>query len=191
MYTATKPPNVRDVFATEFEPGFRCTVGFLSSRGLNVDEAEEFAQAAWAKAWQRIDQLADQKALRPWVNTIAWRLVLSDHAKNRTEIVSEIPDPHVPHHALETWVELSQVLKLCSTEDKKLLQAHYLKGESSVEISRHSDLTPITARVRLHRIRRALRAAVTGDCKSGCEAAAEPATAMTHPPAAPDWTRAA
>jgi DNA-directed RNA polymerase specialized sigma24 family protein len=54
------------------------TVRFLESRGSARDSAEEIAQAAWVRGWERIEQLRDVAMVFTWVNTIALNIFRSD-----------------------------------------------------------------------------------------------------------------
>jgi DNA-directed RNA polymerase specialized sigma24 family protein len=61
----------REAFADAYRKHFHSTMRFLISRGVCVDLAEEFAQAAWAKGWELLPQLRDPSMTLAWVNSIA------------------------------------------------------------------------------------------------------------------------
>jgi hypothetical protein len=44
----------REEYGTAYQKGYNLTVRFLVSRGLSYDSAQETAQAAWAKGWERL-----------------------------------------------------------------------------------------------------------------------------------------
>ena len=46
-------------YAEAFQNGFGATRRFLISRGAPLEEAEEIAQAAWARGWEYCEQLRD------------------------------------------------------------------------------------------------------------------------------------
>ena len=51
----------REEYGKAYQKGYNLTVRFLVSRGLAYDAAQETAQAAWVKGWERIGQLRDQR----------------------------------------------------------------------------------------------------------------------------------
>ena len=61
-------------YAEAFQNGFGATRRFLVSRGAPIDEAEEIAQAAWARGWEYRAQLRDPGLVSYWVNSIARNL---------------------------------------------------------------------------------------------------------------------
>ena len=61
----------REQYAVAFQTGYGVTRRFLISRGAPQDEAEEIAQAAWARGWEYRDQLRDPGLVGFWVNSIA------------------------------------------------------------------------------------------------------------------------
>src|SRR3979490_857073 len=61
-------------YAEAFQNGFGATRRFLISRGAPVDDAEEIAQAAWARGWEYREQLRDPSLVGYWVNSIARNL---------------------------------------------------------------------------------------------------------------------
>ena len=49
----------KEEYGKAYQRGFNLTVRFLVSRGLSYDAALDTAQAAWAKGWERREQLRD------------------------------------------------------------------------------------------------------------------------------------
>src|SRR5215472_16055694 len=64
----------REDYANAFQSGYGATRRFLISRGAPTDEAEEIAQAAWARGWEYREQLRDPGLVGYWVNSIARNL---------------------------------------------------------------------------------------------------------------------
>ena len=58
-------------YGNAYQRGYNLTVRFLVSRGLTYDSAQETAQAAWVKGWERLGQLRDSKMVLTWMNSIA------------------------------------------------------------------------------------------------------------------------
>ena len=60
-----------EAYGQAYQRGFDRTIRLLLSRGARSDSAVEAAQAAWAKGWERINQLRNESVVTTWVNTIA------------------------------------------------------------------------------------------------------------------------
>jgi DNA-directed RNA polymerase specialized sigma24 family protein len=58
-------------YGNAYKKGYNLTVRFLVSRGLTYDGAQETAQAAWVKGWERLAQLRDANMVLTWMNSIA------------------------------------------------------------------------------------------------------------------------
>jgi DNA-directed RNA polymerase specialized sigma24 family protein len=58
-------------YGQAYEQGFARTVRLLRFRGASMDEAEDLAQTAWLRGWQKLDQLRDEGTIASWVNAIA------------------------------------------------------------------------------------------------------------------------
>lgn len=150
----------REDFAAAYCQGFRLTVRFLISRGVPADMAEETAQAAWARGWERLHQLRDDKLLLTWANSIALNLY-----RTRTDMEKRIiplfsGDTHVP--AADTHVRVTdtnamdvrKILSLCRLRDRHLLVSYYLDGRDTGEIAGREGLSETAIRIRLMRARR-------------------------------------
>ena len=61
----------REQYGQAYQKGFNLTVRFLVSRGFAYDSAQETAQAAWVKGWERLSQLRDPSMVLTWMNSIA------------------------------------------------------------------------------------------------------------------------
>jgi RNA polymerase sigma factor (sigma-70 family) len=140
-------------YAAAFETGYGATRRFLLSRGAGADEAEEIAQAAWARGWEYREQLRDPGLVGCWVNSIARNLY-----RARFRAVQPVPLENVDSSYsinLED-LELQMLLERCPERDRKVLERS-LQGYSAEEIGRTCGLTSTGIRVRLLRIRQALR----------------------------------
>jgi len=141
-------------FATGYVSNFVKTVKFISSLGATIDIAEEIAQAAWARGWQRRHQLLQKQFLGSWVNTIARNLFHEHFAKSRR--FSELVEFGV-HSNIESTMEAGSVLAGCTPSETAMLKMYYFEGYSSQEIAESQNINPITVRVRLMRIRQNVR----------------------------------
>jgi RNA polymerase sigma-70 factor (ECF subfamily) len=140
--------------AEAFENGFRSTRRFLLSRGAGLEEADEIAQAAWARGWEYRDQLRDPSLVGYWVNSIARNLF---RARFRVSPVTPLDgvDPSY-QMGLENQIELKRLLERCTKRDRDLLERS-LDGYSAEEIAETEGISSTGIRVRLLRIRQSLR----------------------------------
>src|SRR6266446_2169627 len=147
----------RDDYAEAFENGYGATRRFLLSRGAPLDEAEEIAQAAWARGWEYRNQLRDPGLVGYWVNSIARNLF---RARFRAPVAAPLESagasPSVAYSMNLDAIELRRMLDRCSKRDRLLLEQS-LAGYSAEEIARTQGITSTGIRVRLLRVRQTLR----------------------------------
>lgn len=145
-------------YAEAFQKGFGATCRFLISRGAARDEAEEIAQAAWARGWEYREQLRDPGLVSYWVNSIArnlFRARFRRAAETPLERVSE------PSYAFNTdGIDLRIMLGRCPERDREMLE-RLLEGYSAEEIARSKGITSTGVRVRMLRARQAIRERMT------------------------------
>jgi DNA-directed RNA polymerase specialized sigma24 family protein len=147
----------RNEYADAFQKGYSATRRFLLSRGAATDEAEEIAQAAWARGWEYRDQLRDASMVNFWVNSIARNLF---RARFRTPPVIPLDgiDPSYSM-SLEEVIEVRRMLERCPPRDRQLLEKS-LEGYSAEEIARDEGISSTGIRVRMLRIRQGIRAQI-------------------------------
>ena len=155
----------RNDYALAFENGYTATRRFLLSRGAPVEEAEEIAQAAWARGWEFRDQLRDPGLVSFWVNSIARNLF---RARFRKPLQTEIEDASAVYQLDLDAIEVGRMLAKCPKRDRELLEQS-LEGYSAEEIARHEGITPTGIRVRLLRIRQSLRDKLNLPLTAGAE----------------------
>jgi len=145
----------RTEYSDAFQNGYSATRRFLLSRGAALDEAEEIAQAAWARGWEYRDQLRDPSMVSFWVNSIARNLF---RARFRTPPMLPIEgiDPFYTM-SLEEQIEVHRILDLCPKRDRALLEKS-LEGYSAEEMARDEGISSTGIRVRMLRIRQGIRA---------------------------------
>ena len=143
-------------FGQAYEKGRIQTVNFLISKGLQEEEANEKAQAAWAKGWERRYQMRDKHKALAWINTIALNLYRSSYRRNsRFESIREFP---VPARIDVRNIDLYKRLNQCREMDQEILTLRYLKGFDISDLADRYDCTQTAIRVRLLRARRSLKA---------------------------------
>src|SRR3954464_9022931 len=105
----------RSDYGIAYEQGFMPTMRLLSSKGIPQDLAEEIAQAAWTRGWERIDQLRDQEVVRTWVNAIALNMFRRElHADSRKK---PLLDCAATTDVGVASIELASLLNSCCPSD--------------------------------------------------------------------------
>jgi RNA polymerase sigma-70 factor (ECF subfamily) len=144
----------RSEYGLAYEEGFLPTMRFLAAKGLPEDVAEEIAQAAWTRGWERIDQLRDQDVVKTWVNTIALNMC------RRERYTDSRKEPLLDRAARSDMgvasIELASLLDSCCPSDRVLL-LHQLHGLTTSEMAREVGATETAVRIRLMRARRSVR----------------------------------
>ena len=144
-------------YGKAFQTGFGRTVGFLRSRGASPDNAEDAAQAAWLRGWERLHQLSDETMILSWVNTIAINV-------HRRTIQYEARYEALPELCGQGGIDLvaidaARILTLCRPRDRIVLEQQ-MGGLTTAEMAAKQGVSPTAVRIRLSRARRAARACV-------------------------------
>lgn len=143
-------------FSNAYTGNFSLTRRFLLSRGMGASRAEELAQAAWSKAWERRGQLRELSSVAAWVNTIALNLLRGEIRKAAPQVELEERDEPV-RSSIESRVDADKLMSALSAEDRSLMLLHIAAGLTSKEIAAESRLSAVAVRVRLHRAKIQLR----------------------------------
>lgn len=149
----------------------------------NPAESEDVLQEVLLKAHEGIGHLRAEGALTAWLFRIATHLGI-DHLRkhSRQPAVAEDVDPKdLPSGdddapSLERMVE-QQEMSACvqrflldlPSVYRTVLLLHDLEGFTAVEIASSLGITVENAKIRLHRARAALRAALTAGCAFSCD----------------------
>lgn len=134
---------------------FSRTVSFLTIRGATLELAEDLAQAAWARGWEYRAQLRDPSLVSYWVSTIARNLFyISYRGLRPTEALTENSATVSPD-----WTPLliDRMLRDLHRTDRELLLETYTYGSTSDELGPRLGVSAVAVRVRLNRLRKALR----------------------------------
>src|SRR5580658_10410164 len=143
----------RNEYGEAYKTGYGATRRFLLAHGAPMEDAEEISQAAWVRGWEYREQLREPGMLGFWVNSIARNLY---RARFRGPL--NVPlDGLNPSYSMDLdLIELGRLLDRCTRRDRSLLQRN-LAGYSAEEIAREAGITSTGIRVRLLRIRQALK----------------------------------
>ena len=144
----------RQEYGQAYQEGFPVTIRFLLARGVPTDSAEECAQAAWSRGWERLHQLRDHDFLKTWVNSIALNIYRrsAQHDSRKQELSDCVGGPEIDVAA----IDLARLLNSCSESDRVLLQ-HQLDGLSTCEMASAVGATETAVRIRLMRARRSAK----------------------------------
>src|ERR1700694_2148945 len=144
----------REEYGTAYKKGYNLTVRFLVSRGLSYDAAQETAQAAWVKGWERLGQLRDSNMVLTWMNSIALNIHRS--CMRREPFLQTLPVLATPPKVNLAAIDVRRILKCCKANDRMVLQRHYLEGYKVQEIAKSKGGRENAVRVRLRRARRSV-----------------------------------
>jgi RNA polymerase sigma factor (sigma-70 family) len=143
-------------FAEAFHADFGKTMWFVVSRGVAPDTAEDIAQAAWARGWERRHQLREVKAILAWINVIALNLLRAAARRGKpTTDLEAAPEGSYTMNLVA--LDARHLLEICRSGDRELLKRHYVEGCTIQEIAKEAGMNPSSVRVRLFRARRAAR----------------------------------
>jgi RNA polymerase sigma-70 factor (ECF subfamily) len=141
-------------YGRAYQKGFNLTVRFLVSRGLSYDSALDTAQAAWAKGWERREQLRDPSLVLTWTNSIA--LNIHRTYLRREPQTQVLPDLQAPPRMNVAAIDVSRILESCKPNDRAVLEGHYIEGYKVQEIARQFGWSETAVRIRLLRARRSV-----------------------------------
>jgi DNA-directed RNA polymerase specialized sigma24 family protein len=147
-------------YGQAYQTGFERTIRFLISKGVGRDEAQEVAQAAWARGWERLNQLRSDDLVLTWVNTIA--LNIYRRALQIERFRQPLPELYSKLTIDMAAIDVASVLKSCQPRERLLLELQ-MRGATPKEIAQNNGVTETAIRIRLMRARRAVRARVVGE----------------------------
>lgn len=160
-----------------FEHAYRTVgtgvLGYALRRCGSREDALDVVAETFATAWRRrADLPADPDEIRPWLFGIA-RRCLANAARStqragrlgarlaETLADAAVPDPSTVHeHRLQS-AGVIRALDQLSAEDRELVTLIAWEGLAPAQAAAVLGLAPGTARVRLHRARTKLRAALS------------------------------
>lgn len=146
-----------EAYGEAYQRGFDRTIRLLLSRGARIDCAREAAQAAWAKGWERIDQLRNESVVTTWVNTIALNCYRGTlRSENHQLPLTELATTASVNLAV---IDLDRYLARCRPSDRRLFD-DYLEGYPLEEIAVRHGISYTATRIRLLRARRAVQSQI-------------------------------
>ena len=139
-------------YGQAYQNGFNLTIRFLLSRGLASDSAQELAQAAWVKGWERLGQLRNPSMVTTWMNSIAVNMHRSEFRRREAsfQTFDEMPAASTINLA---GLDVHRILGTCKDTERSVLRQHYLEGLNFQEIAEQQGSTEAAVRIRLYRAR--------------------------------------
>ena len=173
------PPETDDPPATleeRFEDAYRsagtAVLGYALRRSNSRDDAVDVVAETFATAWRRrADLPADPDDVRPWLFGIARRCLANAHrstsrasrlgvrlAASLSDVA--VPDPAALHDDRASTRQVRDALEQLADGDRELVTLIAWEGLTPAQAAAVLGIEPGTARVRLHRARTRLRAAL-------------------------------
>lgn len=134
-------------------------------------EAQDIAQEAFCRAWQRWAQVSAYEDPVAWVRKVAWRLAISRWRRTKTALafVRRQREEHVPEVSPDR-VALAAALATLPAQQRRAVVQHYLAGMTVAEIAEQEGVAEGTVKSWLHRARGALATRLTDDSETTQEA---------------------
>jgi DNA-directed RNA polymerase specialized sigma24 family protein len=149
----------RETYGQAYQTGFRRTVRLLCSRGASTEHAEDVAQAAWLRGWERLHQLRDEGMIVNWVNAIA--VNVHRYTMHREDRYQALPDLCGQPGIDLNRIDAARILTLCRPRDRVLFEQQ-MGGLTTEEIAVQQGVSTTAIRIRFLRARRAARESVEG-----------------------------
>jgi DNA-directed RNA polymerase specialized sigma24 family protein len=139
-------------YGSAYKKGYTLTTRLLLARGMSWDGAQETAQAAWVRGWEKRSQLRDSKTIVKWINTIALNMYRT--SIRREPFLEELPELAAPPERHLAAIDVQLILQTCKETDRIVLQSYYLEDHRTEEIARAEGSSATAVRLRLLRARR-------------------------------------
>src|SRR4051794_16832625 len=165
-------PSADAVFEDAYRTSGTAVLGYALRRSESREDALDVVAETFATAWRRrADLPADPDEVRPWLFGIARRCLAN--AARRTHRATrlgerladaftgtDVPDPSRLHEHSVDRQQVGRALQQLSAEDRELVTLIAWEGLTPAQAAAVLGLSPGAARVRLHRARTRLRAAL-------------------------------
>ena len=162
-----------------FEKNYNRVYGYVWSMVRDSNEAEDLAQETFLRAHRERETLKDQKAMLSWLYCIATHVSL-DWLRKRTKAtiresragLADIDPPDLKTPSVQQVLEQEQMSAcvnrfLVGIPDtfRSVILLHDMHGLTGPEIASALGLPLATVKIRLHRARLRLKAALEAGCK--------------------------
>jgi RNA polymerase sigma-70 factor (ECF subfamily) len=135
-------------------------LAYLYAAGGDLTEAQDAAQEAYARAWQRWSSVSTMANPEAWVRTVGWRVLASRWRKlrGRTSAYQRHGAPQPMPGPSEDTVMLVTALRRLPAEQRLAIVLHHVVGLPVASVAAETGVPVGTVKARLSRGRRALAA---------------------------------
>jgi RNA polymerase sigma-70 factor (ECF subfamily) len=162
----------------DFEEFYESTrhrvVTFLYAVAGDRGDAQDAAQEAYARAWQRWGRLGSYDDPEAWVRVVGYRLVVNTWQRARNRLLAHrrhgaAADQHQVEH--EDTLTVQAALRRLPPDQRLVVVLHHLLDLSVADIA-HQTGTPVnTVKTRLARGRRRMAALIDAELPEGAPSA--------------------
>ncbi|HEV2643824.1 MAG TPA: RNA polymerase sigma factor [Candidatus Elarobacter sp.] len=154
-----------------FERLYRANVGRVFAICVRMygdrGRAEELAQDAFVRAWERLPQFRGESAFTTWLHRLTVNVVLEAKRGERRERARLEPDdtlemapPLAPRERHADRMDLAAAIAALPPGARAVFALHDVEGYKHEEIAAMLDITSGGSKAQLHRARRLLREAL-------------------------------
>lgn len=121
-------------------------------------DAEDVLQEVWLTAYQKLDQLRDKAAFKPWLLSIA-RNACNEYFRRQAKVLEvpleEVPESKLSYGRMGVTLEdtVEDVLARLPDQEKQLLYLYYWQQMPQADIAKRLDIPLGTVKSRLHTAR--------------------------------------
>ena len=139
-------------------------IGYLVGLVARRDDAEEFAQEAFLRAWQKLPTLEKPDAFGAWLHRIAHNLALGHVRRPRSvPLPSDVPERACDDPESDRSVALLAAVGRLSEPHREVIARKHFAGCSGEQIAEQMGISAGTVRSRLSRAYDELRGMLSSD----------------------------
>jgi RNA polymerase sigma-70 factor (ECF subfamily) len=134
----------------------------VAVRCAGAQAADDIAQEAALRAWRRRDSCRDPARPWAWLSQITRNEAIR-HAERQRDVPSEVPElagAPEPAESVLPRLAMDDALSGLGELDRRLLRLHYELDVGVAALAQLCGLSPGAVRVRMHRARTTVRAAI-------------------------------
>jgi len=107
----------RAEFSRAYHESHTDTIHFLMAKGVPEQLAEDAAQAAWARGWEKRDSLRQVHRIAGWINSIALNIFRNSYRREKR--LDPLPESGLAAQPprVGSRVDLQRGLKECASQD--------------------------------------------------------------------------
>ena len=138
----------------------------------DVDRAEDAFQDALVIAWRDLKTLRDPDRFDAWLRRLFVHVCIAQATRERRRVanlrVLPVEGPAAPDllNGIADRDQLERGFRRLAPEERAIIVLHHFAGYATAEIAETLGIAPATARTRLHRAHRAMRAALEADART-------------------------